>query len=145
MHRKILKDLTDEQLRDFADETIMMIKETNKELYDKLEIHLYKMAYGCHFNEWMLEKATSSMVNEDGTVGAHWSLEQTNSVAKSSGIIFDKFNQYDWNYAMNMIYSDYYGAVTNDTSSYVKLAKRFLDDKDAQKGKALNYYLAMRG
>ena len=145
MHKKILKDLSEEQLKDFIDETILMVRETNQELYDKLELHLYKMAYGCHFNSWMLDKATSSMINEDGTTGPHWNINQTNSVAKSNGIIFDNFNEYDWNYVMNMLYSDYYGAVSNDTSVYVKLAKKFLDDKDAPKGKALHYYLAMRG
>ena len=45
---------------------------------------------------------------------------------------------------MNMIYSDYYGAVSNDVSTYVKLAKKFLMDKDAKEGKALCYYLAMK-
>ena len=42
---------------------------------------------------------------------------------------------------MNMMYSDYYGVVPNEVSSYVKLAKRFLEDKDSSVGKALRYYL----
>lgn len=46
---------------------------------------------------------------------------------------------------MNMVYSDYYGAIPNDTATYFKLAKKFIDDKDAKQGKALSYYLAMRG
>lgn len=46
---------------------------------------------------------------------------------------------------MNMVYSDYYGAVSNDTSAYVRLAKKFIMDKDAKNGKALTHYLAMRG
>ena len=44
---------------------------------------------------------------------------------------------------MNMIYSDYYGSVPNETSVYVKMARKFLEDKDAEYGKALKYYLAM--
>lgn len=36
-----------------------------------------------------------------------------------------------------------YGSVSNETSAYVKLAKKFLQDKDAPEGKALKYYLAM--
>lgn len=56
----------------------------------------------------------------------------------------NNFNEYDWNYVMNMIYSDYYGAITNDTSAYGKLAKKFLMDKDAKHGKAFHYYLAMK-
>jgi len=83
------------------------------------------------------------LVNEDGTMGPHWTLEQTNAVARQNNIAFDKFNEYDWNYVMNMMYSDYYGAVSNDTTSYVRLAKKFLDDKDAKDGKAFKYYSLM--
>lgn len=78
------------------------------------------------------------------TKGPHWTLEQTNSVARSNGIDFDTFNEYDWNYVMNMMYSDYYGAVSNDTNMYAKLSKKFLEDKDAKNGKAFCYYMAMK-
>ena len=44
---------------------------------------------------------------------------------------------------MNMIYSDYYGAIPNDVSSYVKVAKKFLEDKDGKEGKAFCYYMTM--
>ena len=144
MHKKLIKSATNEQLREFVDDALGMIKETNHDLYEELEMHLYKELYGKHFNDWMLEKALSEMVNEDGTKGGHWNLEQTNSVAKQYGIAFTKFNEYDFNYVMNMMYSDYYGAVSNDASNYAKLAIKFLEDKDAKEGKALCYYLAMR-
>ena len=102
-------------------------------------MELYKKIYGCHFNEWMLAKATKDMINEDGTIGAHWTLEQTNNVAKQYGVTFNHYNEYDWNYVMNMIYSDYYKVIPNDIQSYIKFAKAFLDDKDA-KDKAFKYY-----
>ena len=144
MHKHLLKDASEEQLREFMDDALTMIKETNKDLYDSLELYLYKEIHGCHFSDWLLDKALSKMYNEDGTTGGHWTVEQTTSVAKQNNIIFDKINEYDWNYVMNMIYSDYYGAVPNETSSYVKLSKKFLEDKDAKQGKALAYYLAMK-
>ncbi len=144
MHKKLIKIATDDQIRDFADDAMSMIKETNPELYEQLETYLYKEIYGCHFSDWLLEKATKEMQNEDGTTGAHWTLDQTTSVAKQNGINFDKFNQYDFNYVMNMIYSDYYGSVNNDLSTYVKMALKFLQDKDAKEGKALHYYMAMK-
>lgn len=144
MHKKMIKEATDEQLREFVNDALSMIKETNYDLYEELEMYLYKELYGCHFNDWMLEKATKMMINEDGTIGAHWNLEQTNNVARQLGIDFTTFNEYDWNYTMNMIYSDYYGAVQNDTTIYARLAKKFLDDKDAKEGKALKYYLKMK-
>ena len=144
MHKYLIKEATEEQLREFVSDALGMIKGTNHDLYEELEMHLYKEMYGCHFNAWMLEKATSNMSNEDGTVGAHWNLEQTNQVAKQYGVEFKHFNEYDWNYVMNMIYSDYYGAVSNDTVNYYKLAGKFLEDKDAPRGKALTYYLTMK-
>ncbi|MBR3208857.1 MAG: hypothetical protein IKF82_01170 [Bacilli bacterium] len=144
MHRKILKDINDEKLRNFVDEAIMMIRETNYELYENLELALYKETYGCHFNDWMLTEAVKNLQNEDGTTGPHWSVEQTTSVAKSNGISFDHFNEYDWNYAMNMVYSDYYGAIPNETINYVRLARKFLEDRDAKEGKAFKYYISMK-
>ena len=53
---------------------------------------------------------------------------------------YPNFNQYDFNYVMNMIYSDYFGAVPNDTDVYYKMAVKFLSDKDASDGKAFRYY-----
>lgn len=84
------------------------------------------------------------MRNEDGTIGGHWKVADTTMVARNNGISFDHFNEYDWNYVMNMIYSDYYGSVPNETNVYVKMARKFLEDKDAEEGKALRYYLAMK-
>lgn len=145
MHRQLLKIATPEQVRDFVDGALLMLKETHEDVYEDLELYFYKMLYGKHFSDWMLKRATEKMINEDGTVGPHWSVEQTTAVAKSNGVNFVKFNEYDWNYVMNMIYSDYYGAVSNDVNSYVRLAVKFIDDKDAKEGKAFCYYLAMRG
>lgn len=141
MHRKLIKQATEEQLRIFTEDALTMIKETNKDLYDELEMYLYKELYGCHFSDWLLEKALAKMINEDGTRGGHWTVDQTTQVAKQSGITFDKFNEYDWNYVMNMMYSDNYNVGANEVSFYVKMSKNFLMDKDAKQGKALNYYL----
>ena len=144
MHKHLIKEATHEQLKEFTTDALSMIKETNHELYEELEMHLYRLMYGCHFTNWLLEKALDNMVNEDGTLGGHWTLEQTTSVAKQYGVQFVNFNEYDWNYVMNMIYSDYYGAVSNDVLSYVKLARKFIEDKDGKTGKAFKYYFSMK-
>ena len=145
MHRKIIEEATHEQLKNFAYRAFDMIKRTvDEETYDDIEMILYKDVYGCHFNKWLLEKALCCMVNEDGTEGGHWTVEQTTSVAKNANFTFDHFNEYDFNYVMNMVYSDYYKAGGGNTNFYLELAKAFLMDKDAPKGKALKYYLAMK-
>ena len=69
---------------------------------------------------------------------------ETTQVANSSGIKFDKFNEYDWNYVMNMIYSDYVSILGSNVSSYAKMSEKFLMDKDAPDGKALRYAMAMK-
>ena len=144
MHKKILEEISLEQLKKFVDWSLCELKYKDYEMYEELEHELYITVYGHHFNEWELKKALEHMENEDGTVGGHWTLEETNSVARQHGIEFVHMNQYDFNYVMNMMYSDFYGSVPNETSSYVKLAKKFLQDKDAPDGKALKYYLAMK-
>lgn len=144
MHKQLIKQASNEQLREFIDDALSMIKETHHALYEDLEMYLYKEIYGCHFSDWLLDKALNDMINEDGTKGRHWNLEQTTSVAKSLGVMFDKFNEYDWNYTMNMLYSDYYGSVPNEASTYGKMAIKFLLDKDAIDGKAYKYYMTMK-
>lgn len=144
MHRTLIAKATDAQLREFTTDVLSMLKETHHDLYDELELHLYKDIYGKHFSDWLLEKATKDMINEDGTTGPHWTVDQTTSVARNAGITFKEYNEYDWNYTMNMLYSDYYGSVPNDTETYAKMAKKFLLDKDAKEGKALCYYLSMK-
>lgn len=143
MHKKILEDATLEQLKCFIDYAIKEAKAYDEHLYEAMEMVLYKKVYGYHFCDWMLAKALQGMVNEDGTHGGHWTLEQTNDVAKQYDIKFIDFNEYDWNYVMNMVYSDYYGSVPDDIASYVKVAKKFICDKDASVGKAFKYYVAM--
>ena len=144
MHKKILEDATLEQLKNFLFDQLLEVRARDYEMYEELEMDLYEEVYGCHFNEWMLEKALKSMKNEDGSIGGHWTVEQTTQVARNNGIEFDHFNEYDWNYVMNMMYSDYYGSVPNDTNVYFRMAKKFLEDKDAGKGKAFRYYVAMK-
>lgn len=143
MHTKILENATLEQLKEFIDYAIRESKTYSEELYAALEMCLYKKVYGYHFSSWMLEKALKDMVNEDGTHGGHWAVSDTTAVAKQYGITFTDFNEYDWNYVMNMIYSDYYGSVPNELSAYVKLAEKFIKDKDADSSKAFRYYIAM--
>lgn len=85
---------------------------------------------------------TTTIVEE--TITEEWTMMETTQVANSSGIKFDKFNEYDWNYVMNMIYSDYVSILGSNVSSYAKMAEKFLMDKDAPDGKALRYAMAMK-
>ena len=114
----------------------------NKKKFEK-----HERKYGPHFNEEYALMAVSYMKNEDGTKGAHWSIEQTTSVANQYGIDLstDKYNKYDWFVTMNMFYSDYYKAIlsisnSNSVKHYVDLSKAWLEDKDVDEGKMWYYY-----
>lgn len=114
---------------------------------NKKKFERYEHMYGPHFNEEYALMAVKHMVNEDGTKGAHWSIEQTTQVAQQYGISLNtgKYNKYDWFVTMNMFYSDYYRAVIAMTNSdnvkhYVDLSKAWLEDKDVDEGKMWYYY-----
>ena len=142
-YKKMLEDITFEQLTEFTCDMLESLKIYDYNLFQKYEMKLYAEMYGMHFTKWLLEKALEKMENEDGTKGGHWNIEQTNAFAKQYGIVFKNYNEYDFNYVMNMMYSDYYGSVPNETSIYAKMAKKFLEDKDVKLGKAYKYYISI--
>ena len=84
------------------------------------------------FTEDDARRWTEHMENDDGSMGAHWTLEQTTAVANSIGVHVDPWI---WYAAMNMMYSDYWESATrygvDRPEYYADLAKEFLFDKDA--------------
>lgn len=143
MHTKMLEDATHEQLKSFLLDQFDELKRTMPELYEDMECELYEHIYGPHFTKWKYDWAVSKLENQDGTRGPHWTVPQVTDYAKSRGVEFTRFNEYDLAYVMNMVYSDYFGSVPDSTESYFKIAKAFIMDKDAPEGKAFLYYKAM--
>ena len=126
------------------DDLMMDIKEHHPDKYDEVNNKLYIVVNGYHFNKDILDKAVHAMVNDDGSAAPKWSVAETSQVASNNGVSFNTFNEYDWNYVMNMVYSDYSEILGSNLASYVKMANKFLKDKDAPEGKALRYYMAMK-
>lgn len=77
----------------------------------------------------------SRMENEDGSVGEHWTMDQTSAAARSIGADLSAVGTAAWYAAMNMVYSDYYSVAheygLDRPDFYAKLAQAFLVDKDA--------------
>lgn len=71
-------------------------------------------------------------------------LNEVIAIFRTKGLSYSDFNEYDFAYAMNMVYSDYFGVIPDSTESYYKVAKAFIEDKDAPVGKAYLYYKAMK-
>ena len=144
MHHKMLEEATHEQLKSFLMNQFDELKERMPELYKEMEEDLYESIYGHHFTAWKYDCAVSELANQDGSKGAHWSVSDVTSVVRAKGISLSGYNEYDFAYVMNMLYSDYYGSVPDSVDTYLKMAKAFLEDKDAPEGKAYRYYKAMR-
>lgn len=86
-------------------------------------------------SESTAKKWVSYMKNEDGTVGEHWTMEQTTAVGEQHGVMWSEVSKCVWYATLNMMYSDYckvakkYGVDSVDF--YIDMAKAFLFDEDS--------------
>lgn len=138
--------------KDFDDRMICIIKNYydglvsmrpfNENEYKEGIMLLRKVLKNEHFDEELLMESAEHMINEDGSSGHHWSVDQVKSV--TAGMDFGEYNCYDVTYVMNMLYSDYYPVLGNNTDYYVRMTKLFLNDKDAPPGKAVKYYFSLK-
>lgn len=129
-----------------VDDFIHGMKGKDPEAYDKLKMSLYIDSQGYHFNDELLEHAYAVMVNDDGSKAPYFPLDDCEKLARRNNIRFQNFNEYDFAYTMNMLYSDYCQVLGTDGNIYAKMALKFLDDPDAPDGgstKALRYYLSV--
>lgn len=116
--------------------------------WDPIEGHTSKsdtepmMSRVAPFDRQMAMEWTSGMVNADGTKGPHWTMEETNKLHAQHSLTCPK--EEFWA-VMNALYSDYCEALRESAAStpetYVRLAKAWLDDKDAVPDKAGAYYM----
>lgn len=95
------------------------------------------------FTEDDARRWTERMENSDGSMGAHWTLEQTTAVANSIGVHVDPWI---WFAALNMEYSDNFEVAQkyglDRPEYYADLAKAFLFDEDGggPEAKIAGYY-----
>lgn len=116
------------------------------ECYEHINAFAEMVACVHDFGRADAESWCAGMVNDDGSTGAHWTMEQTTETAERMGITWEKITPWCWWVAMNMMFSDYckvaerHGVYT--TEFYADLAHAFLFDKDAKspKGKIAAYY-----
>lgn len=139
MHKELIAEISNLETSKKIIKMLFHILKKEEELYECAEEALYIEIKGEHLDKEMAECWVSKMDNNDGTKGAHWNLEQTNTVARQLGIKFDEFNEYDWYASLNMVYSDYYNPKF-DSNIYAQLAKDWIMDKDVPKGKTYRYY-----
>lgn len=96
---------------------------------DEVSRMVDEMYLGCHIrDENFYNKAVSYFVNNDGSKGAKWTVED---IVSKSGINFDKkdYTDLDYAYVVNMLYSDY-GNKIKDPDLLLDMAVQYLEDED---------------
>lgn len=140
MLEDLLEEATKENLCNLVSDLMERLEKAYPEMAAEFEDELYECVHGKHFDAWSYKKATDGLVNSDGSKGPHWKLDDARKLMREKGIESGSFNEYDFAYALNMIWSDYYGAMPDNSDSYARMALAFLNDKDAPEGKAYVYW-----
>lgn len=141
MLKEILNDATEQDVKNFVSDFMARLECLMPQAYEELMLELHKNVYGSHFSKALACKAVSELEDSNGVKGGKYSLEEVNKIRRDYNI---DLNEYDFYFAINMLYSDYSKLLNNELSSYVKMTCLFLEDEDAPEGKALKYYLSMR-
>ncbi|MBQ8809509.1 MAG: hypothetical protein IJZ69_04170 [Bacteroidales bacterium] len=123
-----------------ANEMAEHLKKYCPESYWAIITKLHCLLHGAHFDEDTAKMAVSKMHNVDGTVGGHWSKEDTDKLAIQHNIE----HKCDFYYAMNMLYSDLSEVVGKDAAMHAKMAKAlYFDDPDMVEGKLFMQWMAV--
>ena len=129
-----------EELKEIVCDIIEKMKRYCPEEFYSIIYKIHCVAYGAHFDKELAKKAVSKMKNVDGTIGEHWNMEQTDTIASQHGV--DR--KADFYYTINMLYSDFSKVLGNDNSTYIKLAKAYMLDPDADEGKVFNIWAGQK-
>lgn len=109
--------------------------------YETMKHHEEHHDYHTESTKDEMRSWPSMMKNADGTVGAHWTIDQVRQVMLQNGVAADPVEFW---IVMNMIYSD--DALVakkynvNTPAYFADRAKAWLDDKDAQPDKLKKYF-----
>lgn len=137
-HIDSASDETMNKLTCKMDKFVEEVREKHPEMVDKFLMKV-DLILNPGFTKETAKYAVSKLKNKDGTTGEHWNYDTIEKVLYSKGYDFDDA---DWYYVLNMVYSDYYKSGRSD-DTYIELAHDFLSDSDAPENKAKRYFLAM--
>lgn len=130
-----------EELSDMLETTMEIIKDYDEECYKKMEMRLYKMAYGNKLNRKMAEEIVDKMK----PYGKRWSLDETKKIQEQFGL--DNISSIDFFVVMNRNFNDSRDTVERfakgpeeELEMYVCLTKDFIMDEDAKPDKVFLYF-----
>lgn len=128
-----------EALMEVFDEMFCSIKSTDIEKYHQLEYDIMVIANNGHFDNKIYVKATACLLKKYEASALHWNMEQTDAVCKNLGYHGnEKYNNYEFNFIMNMLYFQFHEIANIEATTYGKMANRWLTENE---NKVLKYFM----
>lgn len=122
-------------LSDILVDVMEIIKETDKNKYEKYSMKLYRMAYGNNLTRELAEEIVSRM----RPYGEKWSFNEATEIKEQYGL--NDIKAADFYAVMNSGYNDYRDIFNDNTELYVKFTIDFIKDEDAKEDKVLTYFV----
>lgn len=122
-----------ECLKDIFTNAMSELKDINPSKYKEYKIKLKGMAYNYEIDEELAKEIVSNMK----PLGEYWSIEE---VSNANGE--DNHRIEDVYIVMNSLANDYKDVISlDDTDTYVRLARAWLDDEDGKEHKVWKYFV----
>lgn len=123
-----------ECLKDILSDSLYELKEYDNETYKKYKNKIKGMAYNYEIDEELAKEIVDNMK----PLGEYWSMDTVASVIGN-----DNHKLTDMYVVMNSLINDYSNVISSDdTDTYVKMARAWLDDEDAKKHKLWKYFVS---
>lgn len=122
-----------ECLKDIFTNAMSELKDINPSKYKEYKIKLKGMAYNYEIDEELAKEIVDNMK----PLGEYWSIEE---VSNANGE--DNHRIEDVYVVMNSLANDYKDVISlDDTDTYVRLARAWLDDEDGKEHKVWKYFV----
>lgn len=139
MHSELyekVKDIPEEKKLEMfclIEDILKEVKRKYPTYYEAFENKLRELTHADGLTELEAKAFVAHMENEDGTRGAHYDSATVRRLIGEHPHL-KEFPMWDVYAALNMVYSDFY-MPKFDTNTYLNLAYKFLNDKDARHDK----------
>lgn len=125
-----------EELSEILEDLMYIVKDYDEDCYEKYKMKLYGMAYNYKFTKEMAEEIVENMKPR----AEIWDYETTISVKNQYGL--NNINQEDFYLVINSLGNDYADVISiEEVDTYVKMAKAWIEDKDAKEDKTWIYFI----
>lgn len=133
---KIVADESYEEMKELAcilEDAVYTLKEIDPTKYSKFEHKIYELAYGKVISEEMAKEIVEHME----PYGEYWTIEATTRILNDKNY---HFTPVDFYVVMNSLKNDYGELFSDSTDTYIKMACKWLEDKDAVEYKTYEYF-----